>query len=299
MKKLYYFSEEHTNFVEIKNLKSKLIILSPVIIILLALIVYGASRFFIPSHQDEHTALKNKVNEILTLYKNLNTELDSLASKNNSLRLAVNLSPLSKDEMMVGIGGGSFDNSIDFLSGNADIKLSEAASFCDEVSRKITFEKDQYDEIINQLKLNQKLSMSLPAIKPCGGDLSDRFGMRMHPILHRIRMHEGIDIVANPGTPVHATGDGVVEFTGRNGGYGLSVIVNHGFGYRTIYAHLSKIKTRKGTKILRGDVIALTGNTGLSTGPHLHYEVEHDGKKLNPENFFFKKFNYFATIGQN
>jgi murein DD-endopeptidase MepM/ murein hydrolase activator NlpD len=299
MKKLYYFSEEHTKFIEIKNLKSKLFILSPVIIIFLALTIFGASRFFISNHQDEHTALKNKVNEILTMYKNLNTELDSLTSRNNSLRLAVNLSPLSKDEMMVGTGGGSFDNSIDFLSGNADIKLTEAASFVDEVSRKISFEKDQYDEIINQLKLNQKLSMSLPAIKPCGGDLSDRFGMRMHPILHRIRMHEGIDIVANPGTPVHATGDGVVEFTGRNGGYGLSVIVNHGFGYRTIYAHLSKINSKKGTKIVRGDIIAFTGNTGLSTGPHLHYEVEHDGKKLNPENFFFKKFNYFASIGQN
>jgi murein DD-endopeptidase MepM/ murein hydrolase activator NlpD len=299
MKKLYYFSEKHTKFVEIKNLKSKLVILSPVLIIFLALMIFGASRFFIPSYQDEHTDLKHKVNEILTLYKNLNTELDSLSSKNNSLRLAVNLSPLSKDEMMVGIGGGSFDNSIDFLSGNADIKLSEASSFCDEVSRKISFEKDQYNEIVNQLKLNQKLSMSLPAIKPCGGDLSDRFGMRMHPILHRIRMHEGIDIVANPGTPVHSTGDGVVEFTGRNGGYGLSVIVNHGFGYRTIYAHLSKIIAKKGTKILRGDIIAFTGNTGLSTGPHLHYEVEHDGKKLNPENFFFKKFDYFASTGKN
>ena len=258
----------------------------------------GANRFFVSHHQNEHEALKNKVNEILTLYNNLNNELDSLTSRNNSLRLAVNLSPLSKDEMIVGTGGGSFDNSVDFLSGDSDIELNKAVSFVDEVSRKIAFEKSQFEEISNQLKLNQKLSSSLPAIKPCNGDISDGFGMRMHPILHRVRMHEGIDIVVNTGTPVHSTGNGVIEFTGHNGGYGLTVIVNHGFGYRTIYAHLSKVKLKRGTKVHRGDVIALSGNSGLSTGPHLHYEVEHDGQKLNPENFFFKKFNYFASIAQ-
>ncbi len=233
------------------------------------------------------------------MYQNLNTELDSITTKNNSLRVAVNLSPLSKDEMLVGTGGGSFDNSIDFLSSNADVKLHEAVSFVDEVSRKLSFEKSQFEEISNQLKSNQKLSSSLPAIKPCGGDLSDRFGMRMHPILHRVRMHEGIDIVTNVGTPAHVTGNGIVDFTGYNGGYGLSVIVNHGYGYRTIYAHLSKVKVKKGNKVQRGDIIGLTGNSGLSTGPHLHYEVEHDGQKLNPEHFFFKRFNYFASLIKN
>ncbi len=299
MKKLYYFAEEKTQFVEIKNLKSKFLIFSPVIIIIFSLLIFGAARFSETSSQKEHDNLKKKVDEILTLYNNLNTELDSINSKNNSLRMAVNLSPLSRDEMLVGTGGGSFDNSIDFLSGKSGLKLNEAVSFVDEVSRKLSFEKAQFEEITNQLKANRKLSSCLPAIKPCGGDLSDRFGMRMHPILHRLRMHEGIDIVTNIGTPVHVTANGVVEFTGYNGGYGLSVIVNHGYGYRTIYAHLSKVKTKKGTILLRGDIVGLTGNSGLSTGPHLHYEVEHEGQKLDPEHFFFKKFNYFAIFAQN
>lgn len=298
MKKLYYFSEEKTQFIEIKNLKSKLSILLPTLIIILASIIFWTGQVFDTGYQKEHENLKKKVDEILTLYKNLNTELDSITSKNNSLRVAVNLSPLSKDEMQVGIGGGSFDNSIDFLSGKSDIKLNEAVSFVDEVTRKLSFEKAQFEKIKNQLQNNQKLAICLPAIKPCGGDLSDRFGMRMHPILHRLRMHKGIDIVTNIGTPVHVTGNGKVKFTGYNGGYGLSVIVNHGYGYRTIYAHLSKVKVKRGAKLLRGDIVGLTGNSGLSTGPHLHYEVEHNGVKLNPEHFFFKKFNYFANLAQ-
>ena len=299
IKKKYYFSKEQLKFIEIKYLKSNFFVLLPAVIIYLSLIIFGIHRSMTPENQEEHEVLKKKVDEILTLYLSLNEELDSLTSKNNSLRVAANLSPLSKDELLVGIGGGSFDNSIDFLSGKTDVKLKEAVLYVDEVERKISFEKNQFEEVTNQLKLNRQLSKCLPAIRPCTGELSDGFGMRMHPILHRIRMHEGIDIVTSTGTAVHSTGNGVVEYTGYNGGYGLTVIINHGFGYRTIYAHLSKIKTKRGTKIHRGDIIAFVGNSGLSTGPHLHYEVEHDGQKLNPQHFFFKKFNYFASIAKN
>jgi len=298
MKKIYYFSEEKTQFIEIKNLKSKFYIILPVIIVIFALILFEAGQFFKSGNQKEHDNLKIKVDEILSLYKNLSTELDSITSKNNSLRVAVNLSPLSRDEMQVGIGGGSFDNSIDFLSGNKDINLDKAVSFVDEVSRKLSFEKAQFKEIRDQLKNNLDLSACIPAVKPCGGDLSDRFGMRMHPILHRLIMHEGIDIVTNTGTPIHVTGNGIVQFTGYNGGFGLSVIVNHGYGYRTIYAHLSKVKVKRGERLLRGDIVGLSGSSGLSTGPHLHYEIQHNGVRLNPEHFFFKKFNYFPDLAQ-
>ena len=295
MKKLYYFSHKQLQFIEIKKLRSNFYILLPAIIVYLCLIILGINRFIIPGSQDEHEIMKKKVDKILTLYQTLNEELDSLTSKNNTLRTAVNLSPISNDEMLLGTGGGSFDNSVDFLSGKIDLKLKEAVSYADEVERKISFEKNQFEEITGQLKINQKLSNCLPAIKPCTGELSDGFGMRYHPILHRLRMHEGIDIVSNIGAPVHATGNGTVEFTGYDGGYGLTIIINHGFGYRTIYGHLSKIKTKKGTKVSRGDIIALSGNSGLSTGPHLHYEVEHEGQKLNPSHYFFRKFNYFAS----
>jgi len=117
----------------------------------------------------------------------------------------------------------------------------------------------------------------------------------MHPILKIRRMHTGIDILSNLRTPVHVTGDGKIQSVGYRGGYGLTVQVDHGFGYSTLYAHLSKVLVKKGQKVKRGDIIAKTGNSGLSTGPHLHYEVRHNGKALNPSGFFFDDINFFVT----
>jgi murein DD-endopeptidase MepM/ murein hydrolase activator NlpD len=298
MKKIYYSFKGLWHLLKKKRKYDTFYLFLSSIVIFLCLTGYFVNNFLTSNYKSENEVLRKKVEDILTLYKNLNTELDSLTSRNNSLRVAAHLQPISKDEMLVGVGGGSFDNSIDFLSDQSNFKLKEAVAFVDEVSRKMAFEKQQFEKISNQLENNQKLSFSLPAIKPCKGDLSDGFGIRMHPILHRLRMHQGIDIVANSGSPVYATGNGTVDFTGYNGGYGLTVMIDHGFGYKTIYAHLSKIKVKKHAKILRGDIIALSGNTGLSTGPHLHYEVEHDGVKLDPEHFFFKGFNYFAALAK-
>jgi murein DD-endopeptidase MepM/ murein hydrolase activator NlpD len=120
----------------------------------------------------------------------------------------------------------------------------------------------------------------------------------MHPILKVKRRHPGIDFVADIGTPVYAPGKGRVIYVGRRGGYGLEIEIDHGFGYRTRYAHLSKSFVKRGKRVSRGDLIAKTGNSGLSTGPHLHYEVSHSGKKLNPSQFFFDDFG-FVELTQN
>jgi len=109
----------------------------------------------------------------------------------------------------------------------------------------------------------------------------------MHPILKYRRMHDGIDFTAPTGTKIFAAGDGVVESVKLSRtGYGNVVVVDHGFGYKTLYAHCSRIPVKEGDKVTRGTVIGLVGNTGLSTGPHLHYEVQKNGKKINPINFF-------------
>jgi murein DD-endopeptidase MepM/ murein hydrolase activator NlpD len=123
--------------------------------------------------------------------------------------------------------------------------------------------------------------------------------MRMHPILKIRRMHTGTDFVANVGTPVYAPGGGVVSFAGRRGGYGITLEIDHGFGYKTIFAHLSKILVKKGQKITRGDLIAESGNSGkLSTGPHLHYEVRHNGIALNPKNFMYDDVDLFEVVSR-
>jgi len=134
---------------------------------------------------------------------------------------------------------------------------------------------------------------SIPAIQPISNKdlkrIASGFGYRIHPIYKTWRMHTGIDFTAPIGTPLYATGDGVVErIKGKMSGYGKVVIINHGYGYESLYAHMSKIIVRPGEKVKRGQVIGYVGNTGRSTGPHVHYEIKKNGKPINPVHFFFQ-----------
>jgi len=119
--------------------------------------------------------------------------------------------------------------------------------------------------------------------------------MRMHPILGVNKMHNGIDIINDVGTLVKSSGKGKIVFVGPKGGYGLAVEIDHGFGYKTIYAHLSSTLVKEGQTVTRGQSIAKSGNSGLSSGPHLHYEVLHNGQNLNPADFFFDEYSYFES----
>lgn len=287
--------------------KPKRPIIIAVSVVIVAVFVFSFYTLFIylnssgvnaASLKSENESLKNQLEEIVSKYKILNQEINELSKTNSDLRIAANLPPLSEDELKVGVGGGYFDNSVDFLSGDIEEKLSNAISFVDEVSRKVSFEKAQFLQISEQLKENEKLSESIPAIRPCEGIISDGFGLRYHPILHIRRMHDGLDFITDRGTSVYATGNGKVCFVGIKGGYGLAVEIDHGFGYRTIYAHLSQTLIKVGSKVSRGDIIAKTGTSGLSTGPHLHYEVEHNGIKVNPAEFFFDDLAFFELTAQ-
>lgn len=165
----------------------------------------------------------------------------------------------------------------------------------DALARTIYLESLSFDELQMLSRDKEKLAAAVPAIWPIDrsalrnnhiGAFSPR---RYHPVLHRVQAHTGIDFGCNRGTEVYATGDGVVELAnskGYNGGYGHQVLLNHGFGYKTRYAHLDKVLVQPGESVSRGQVIALTGNTGRSTGPHLHYEVIHKGVPVNPINYF-------------
>ena len=128
----------------------------------------------------------------------------------------------------------------------------------------------------------------MPALKPMEGEYSSKgFGLRMHPVLGIFKTHQGLDIANDVGTPVYAPADGIVEMAGHSGGgYGIVVVIRHGYGFQTLYAHLSKISVRDGQRIKRGDLIAKSGKTGLVTGPHLHYEVRYKGVSQNPIDYF-------------
>ena len=132
----------------------------------------------------------------------------------------------------------------------------------------------------------------MPAIQPVSNkDLSrmaSGYGYRIHPIYKTNKFHAGMDFSAKSGTPIYATGDGIIHKVRRSKrGYGNHVIIDHGFGYKTLYAHMSKYTVARGQRIKRGDVIGYVGSTGTSVAPHLHYEVHKDGKKINPVNFYY------------
>jgi murein DD-endopeptidase MepM/ murein hydrolase activator NlpD len=149
-----------------------------------------------------------------------------------------------------------------------------------------------FDEVFNLAKNKEKMLASIPAIQPVSNKdlrrVGSHFGMRMDPFYKVKKFHEGIDFTAPVGTDIYATGNGTVTEAGRNqGGYGNEIVIDHGYSYLTVYAHLSRIFVRPGQKVLRGQVIGYVGNTGKSTSPHLHYEVRKNGIAINPIYFFF------------
>ncbi len=306
MKKFYYFSEKSLNFLEIKHFKEKAIAVFISSVLLLSAILFGAfylvSNFYsdddyLQSLKKENELLKDKFSTLTYRYSNLEFELKSLSDISRELRLAVNLTPISVEERKLGVGGSS---PISKLYSELGSDISDAIDVADIVLRKFEFEKVQYEEISSKLKNNKNLFESIPAIVPAEGQFSSQsYGMRMHPILNINKMHNGIDIITDFGTSVKASGKGKVVFAGVKGGYGLTIEIDHGFGYQTVYAHLSSIKVKEGQIVTRNQMIAKSGNSGLSSGPHLHYEVLHNGQNLNPAEFFFDQYSYFESNVSN
>ncbi len=170
----------------------------------------------------------------------------------------------------------------------ASVMLSASRSL-DATARRLYLQSVSLDELQRLAADKEKMATAIPALLPI--DIQKfrgigPFGMRLHPIYGYYRPHTGIDLGGRTGDPVYAAGDGFVSFTGRSGGYGLNVIVDHGFGYQTQYAHLSKILVAKGQFVKRGELIAEMGSTGTSTSSHLHYEVRFMGTRVNPVSYF-------------
>jgi murein DD-endopeptidase MepM/ murein hydrolase activator NlpD len=300
MKKIFYFSKPNLKYVEIKHFKLKLfsiLFISALLFALVFMIFYyfidlgTNSNTTIYTLKRENNELKKEIERITSSYRNLVTEIDSISILNKELRTVANLEPISDEERLAGTGGSE-----EFLLSGLnikDIETKKMLSYVDDMIKLVDFEKNQAKEIANKIKINRELYSCLPAMKPTVGHYSiNGFGMRIHPILGIRKFHSGLDINCDYGTPVHAPGKGKVVAVERQSGFGLVVEIDHGFGYLTIYAHLSKSLVKRGDFVTRGQVIAKSGNSGLSSGPHLHYEVHHDGKALNPIDFFFDEYTF-------
>ena len=169
---------------------------------------------------------------------------------------------------------------------SADLSLK-----VDVLEKELYVQAKSYDEVLELAKTQEIRMENIPAIQPVlNKDLkrvASGYGVRIDPVYHVRKFHQGMDFTAPTGTEIFATGNAKVSFVGWKQGFGNTVILDHGFGYQTLYAHLFKALVRKGQKVRRSDIIALVGNTGKSTGPHLHYEVRLHGKPVDPRNYYF------------
>ncbi|MBS1737844.1 MAG: peptidoglycan DD-metalloendopeptidase family protein [Bacteroidetes bacterium] len=173
---------------------------------------------------------------------------------------------------------------------------NELASTLNNLQARIKYQYASYNEIEGLIKNQSEKLASLPAIQPVSNRDLDRiasgFGMRIDPVYGTPKMHKGLDFTAPQGTPIYATGDGVVEMAGYDqSGYGNHVIINNGYGYETLFGHMVRVKVHAGEKVKRGEVIGWVGSTGKSTGPHCHYEVHVNGREVDPVYFFYNDLN--------
>jgi len=198
-------------------------------------------------------------------------------------------SPIPDEVRKAGFGGvDRYQNMEGFDNSKMIIDLTKQM---DELSKRIVVQSKSLDDIIKMAENKEEMLAAIPAISPVKKEhlthIASGFGWRMHPILKIRRMHNGIDFVAKEGTPIYASGNGTIAEADRSSSFGNVVKIDHGFGYQTVYAHLSRIATAAGKRVKRGDIIGYMGNTGLSVATHLHYEVHKNGGAVDPVNFFY------------
>jgi murein DD-endopeptidase MepM/ murein hydrolase activator NlpD len=236
---------------------------------------------------NENRVLQNQLQFLTHQLNGIQKQLNLLGDKGNEMRLLADLPKLDEDLRKAGTGGT--ESRIDFTSSiSINSLLNNLRSTAEQAEHELHLQATSYEEIESAYEKNKVRFSHLPAIKPMDGFYNKNgFGMRFHPILHIIRPHEGIDIDNEVGTPIYAAAEGTIEFTGHQGGYGLTLEINHGFSLKTRYGHLSRILVHEGQRVKRGELVAHSGNSGLSSAPHLHYEVRVNGVAQNPIDYFF------------
>ncbi|HEX2078636.1 MAG TPA: M23 family metallopeptidase [Longimicrobium sp.] len=237
----------------------------------------------------ENEALAAEVDEMRRQMEQLDESIAALTEKDEQLRVVAGLPEIDPDVRRVGIGGpgNTGASALARLNPRAARKVESTEQDLGALVRRASLLRTSMDEALLQIQRNRERMASTPTILPANGHLSSLFsGSRYHPVLRVSRPHKGIDIAARVGEPILAAARGRVVFAGnRSNGYGNMVEIDHGYGYVTRYAHASRLHVRSGQTVDRGTRIADVGATGLTSGPHLHYEVEQNGRQVDPLNF--------------
>jgi murein DD-endopeptidase MepM/ murein hydrolase activator NlpD len=288
---LNYEKINSTLWDKFKRLSYYLIASVVVSVLILSFSFYNIKSFIQKEAAKENQSLRQ---EISVFNKDLNLILEVLNDiqnkDDNIYRAIFEADPYPDYKRKLGTGGNpiKFKKYENIEYGELVVEIVQKLEL---IEKKLSSQSKSFDEVFEITKEKQKMLKAIPSIQPINNRdltrIASGFGMRMHPIYKILKMHKGMDFTAPVGTEIYATGDGVIEKVGWTGGYGKTILINHGYGYKTRYAHCSKFKCKKGQKVKRGDHIGYVGNTGQSTGPHLHYEVFKNKRQINPVNFFF------------
>ena len=216
--------------------------------------------------------------------------LDNVQDRDDNIyRVIFEADPIPSSIRKAGIGGV---NRYEKLEGynNSELIISTAQKL-DQISKQLYIQSKSFDEVIEMATKKSDMLASIPAIQPVTNKelkrLSSGYGRRIDPYYKKPKFHYGVDFSAPQGTPIYATGNGTVKKTKKSRrGFGNHIVIDHGYGYESLYAHMQKYTVRRGQKVKRGDLIGYVGNSGKSTAPHLHYEVHKDGRKVNPAYYF-------------
>ncbi len=301
----YYYDTETCKYERVRTTKSDIVLNTLGVISLTLAMAVGLlmaySNYF---ESPKELILKNEVKELEFYYENLEKEIkrmdqvlaDMEHRDDNIYRAVLGAEPIEKSIREGGVGGADRYEDIknkDIIHEEFILKLHTNV---DKLRRKVYIESKSQDDVVQLAEKKEKLFAAIPAIQPISNKeliaLASGFGLRIHPVYKVKKMHTGIDFAAPIGTPIYATADGVIDQLDVSfSGYGKKVEIDHGFGYRTRYAHMHGFTVRNGQHIKRGELIGYVGNTGLSTAPHLHYEVFINGRQVNPVYYFFNDLN--------
>lgn len=253
----------------------------------------GSSRVQASRLAAENALLEQELDRIQSQLHSVDTQLETLIEKDRRVRLLAGMNGIDEEVLDVGVGGPGLDTPEGSELWTLDANASEAAYAArydlEVLERRIGLLSESMDAAADSMEAHRDLLEATPSILPAAGLLSSNFSPnRFHPILHRWTAHEGTDIHAIEGTPILAAASGTVKSSGWKTGYGNTVVIDHGYGYTTLYGHASKLLVRRGERVKRGDVIAQVGSTGLATAAHLHYEVHVAGRPVNPMNYVIR-----------
>ena len=310
----YYYNPETLSYrpIEITNKKR----ISNVVLFILASFVFGLSSLLIllnsdwintPAEISQKRALENYELQFEILSKKLNqieAVVENIEERDNNIyRVYFEASPIPEEQRSAGFGGVNRYKNLEGYD-NSDLIINTTKRL-DVLSKQTVVQSRSLDEIERLAENKAELIEAIPSIQPIKNQdltrMASGYGYRTDPFTKKRRFHYGMDFSARKGTPIYATGNGVVKRAdNRSSGYGKHIRIDHGFGYISLYAHLSKYNVRRGQRVKRGDIIGYVGNTGRSVGPHLHYEIFKDKKKINPLNFYYgnlsqKEFDALLT----